>query len=53
MTYKERIKEIEKIEDINLKKLLIFYLQTSTYTHLGPYTDFIRTLPDDIEELCI
>lgn len=53
MLYKARIEEIENIKDINLKKLLIFYLQTSTYTYLGPYADFIRSLPDNIEELCI
>lgn len=51
--YKQRIKEIELLKDIKLKKMLIFYLQTSAYTYLGPYSDFTRTLPDDIEELCI
>lgn len=51
--YKKRIQEIESLKDIKLKKLLIFYLQTSAYTYLGPYSDFTRTLPDDIEELCI
>ena len=49
--YKKRIDEIENIKDIKLKKILIFYLQTSAYTFLGPYADFARTLPDDIEQL--
>ena len=51
--YKKRIDEIENIKDIKLKKILIFYLQTSAYTFLGPYADFARTLPDDIEQLCV
>ena len=50
--YKERINKIEKIKDITLKKMLIFYLQTSAYTYLGPYTDFVQKLPEDLEELC-
>lgn len=51
--YKHRIEEIESLEDVELKKMLIFYLQTSAYTYLGPYSEFTRTLPDNIEELCI
>lgn len=51
--YKEKLEYIYSIKDIHLKKLLLFYLQTSTYTYLGPYSDFVRNLPDDIEELCI
>lgn len=52
MNYKERLSQIHEIEDINLKKQLIFYLQTSTYTYLGPYTEFVQKLPDDLEKLC-
>lgn len=44
MNYKERLSQIQEIEDINLKKQLIFYLQTSAYTYLGPYTDLIQNL---------
>lgn len=51
--YKQRLENIYSIKDINLKKLLLFYLQTSTYTYLGPYADFARSLPDDIEQLCV
>ena len=44
MNYKERLSQIQEIEDINLKKQLIFYLQTSAYTYLGPYTEFVQKL---------
>lgn len=50
--YKERVNQIEQIEDIKLKKGLIFYLQTSTYTYLGPYTQFVQTLPEDLQAIC-
>lgn len=30
-----------------------FYLQTSEFTELGLYRDFARSLPDDINELCL
>ncbi len=30
-----------------------FYLQTSEFTELGLYRDFVRGLPDDINELCL
>ena len=52
MNYKERLSQIQEIEDINLKKQLIFYLQTSAYTYLGPYTEFVQKLPDDLKKLC-
>lgn len=32
---------------------LDFYKQTSLYTDLGLYKDFMKNLPDDINELCI
>ncbi len=51
--YKQNLEKIYSLSNLNLKKLLIFYLQTSTYTYLGPYSDFARELTDDIEELCI
>lgn len=28
-------------------------MQTSPYTYLGPYAEFTKELPEDIEELCI
>lgn len=34
-------------------KILEFYKQTSLYTDLGLYTDFAKSLPDDIDELCV
>ena len=34
------------------KEYIEFYLQTSMYTYLGPYSEFAKTLPDDIEKLC-
>lgn len=33
--------------------LLEFYKQTSPYTDLGYYKEFAKSLPDDIEELCL
>lgn len=53
LKYKHRLEHIYSIKDMHLKKLLLFYLQTSTYTYLGPYADFVRNLPDDIEQLCV
>jgi len=53
LKYKKRLEYIYSIKDVQLKKLLLFYLQTSTYTYLGPYADFARNLPDDIEQLCV
>lgn len=35
------------------KKILEFYKQTSPYTYLGYYKEFAKSLPDDIEQLCI
>ena len=32
--------------------VLNHYLQTSMYTYLGPYEEFAKNLPDDIEKLC-
>lgn len=37
----------------NLKEVLEFYKQTSSYTDLGFYKEFAQNLPDDIEELCL
>lgn len=37
----------------NLEKVLEFYKQTSCYTDLGFYKDFVKKLPDDIKELCL
>ena len=34
-------------------EILEFYKNTSTYTDLGYYKEFAKSLPDDIEELCI
>lgn len=34
-------------------KILEFYKQTSLYTDLGLYTDFAKSLPDDIDDLCV
>lgn len=53
LKYKKRLEYIYSLQDLQLKKLLLFYLQTSTYTYLGPYADFARNLPDDIEQLCV
>lgn len=33
-------------------KILEFYKQTSTFTNLGYYKEFAKSLPDNIEELC-
>ena len=33
--------------------LLYFYKQTSLYTDLGLYRDFAKSLPNDIDELCV
>lgn len=35
------------------KDILEFYKQTSLYTDLGLYTDFIKNLTDNIDELCV
>lgn len=35
------------------KKILDFYKQTSLYTDLGLYKDFMKNQPDNIDELCI
>ena len=35
------------------KQILDFYKQTSLYTYLGEYTEFAKSLPDNINELCI
>ena len=35
------------------KKILDFYKQTSLYTDLGLYKDFMKNLTDDINELCL
>lgn len=35
------------------KKILDFYKQTSLYTDLGLYKDFMNNLTDDIDELCV
>lgn len=35
------------------KELLDFYKQTSLYTDLGFYKDFVMNLPDDIRKLCL
>ena len=35
------------------KKILDFYKQTSLYTDLGLYKDFMKNLTDDINELCV
>lgn len=35
------------------KKILEFYKQTSQFTDLGYYKEFAKSLPNDIEELCI
>ena len=51
--YNKRIKRIMNLNDIKLNKILVFYLKTSPYTFLGPYSEFTKALPDDIEELCI
>ena len=32
--------------------VLDFYLLTSMYTYLGPYEEFVKNLPNDIEQLC-
>lgn len=37
----------------SITDILEFYKQTSLYTDLGLYKDFMKNLPDDIEELCI
>ncbi len=51
--YKKRINQILELDNLELNKLLIFYLQTSPYTYLGPYAEFTKGLPEDIEELCV
>lgn len=33
--------------------IINFYLQTSQYTDLGLYKEFVKSFPDDIRELCI
>lgn len=35
------------------KEILDFYKQTSLYTYLGLYKDFVKNLTDDIDELCV
>lgn len=35
------------------KRILDFYKQTSLYTDLGLYKDFMKNQPDNIDELCI
>lgn len=35
------------------KNILDFYLETSTYTYLGPYSDLVKNIPNDIKELCL
>lgn len=35
------------------EKIINFYKRTSCYTELGFYCDFIKTLPNDIKELCL
>ena len=35
------------------KKILDFYKQTSLYTDLGLYKDFMKNLTDNIDELCV
>ena len=34
-------------------EILDFYKRTSPYTDLGLYKDFAKSLPDDIEKLCL
>lgn len=35
-----------------MSNILEFYLKTSMYTYLGPYEEFAKNLPNDIESLC-
>lgn len=35
------------------REILDFYKKTSSYTDLGYYKEFTKSLPDDIEELCV
>ena len=35
------------------KEILEFYKKTSPYTDLGYYKEFAKSLPNDIEELCL
>lgn len=35
------------------EEVLEFYKQTSCFTDLGLYNDFVKNLPDDINELCM
>lgn len=35
------------------REILDFYKKTSSYTDLGYYKEFAKSLPDDIEELCV
>lgn len=34
------------------QRLLEHYLQTGTYTYAGPYREYFKGLPDNVEELC-
>lgn len=34
-------------------KILDFYKQTSLYTDLGLYSNFMKNLTDNIDELCV
>ena len=34
-------------------EILDFYRKTSSYTDLGPYKDFVKSLSDDIKKLCL
>lgn len=38
---------------MNHEEYLNYYRQTSMYTYLGQYEDFAKSLPNDIEKLCI
>lgn len=36
-----------------LDKMIDFYRQTSAFTELGLYREFVKNLPDEIDELCL
>lgn len=36
-----------------LDKMIDFYRQTSAFTELGLYCEFVKNLPDEIDELCL
>ena len=45
-------KKTKGTRNITIDKAINFYLKTSMYTYLGPYEEFARNLPDNIEILC-